>query len=403
MRHTTFFGSPGSWTRLLRELALSMVVGAGIGALLWLSRPESPIVPQLALSAFMGFWIYLVALAALYLATPLLGRWRGVRRKALLAVVFFLAGVVAWGLLNTTLPWLTLGRLRVATGAWRETVAFAGGIAVVVGFAFSTYESLRRRLEGSIERLKEREFAERELETARAIQRRLLPPEEIETEGCRIAARNLAAHVVAGDFYDVFHLDGGDLGVVVADVAGKGIGASLLMASVKAMLPLVAADRGVAETLDAVNRKLVTELAPREFVALAYLRFRPATGTFELANAGLPDPYLLAAGAPRPLAVPGPRLPLGIKADLAYASLPGRLAPGERLLLLTDGLPEAPVPAASGELEPLGYARLEGLLADLPAAAPGAWLDALLGSLHELAPRLDDDWTALLLERPPTA
>src|SRR5204862_108249 len=86
---------------------------------------------------------------------------------------------------------------------------------------------------------------ERELEMARSIQARLLPPPTMSGEGFSLEARNMAAHYVAGDFYDFIRLDDGSIVIVVADVAGKGMGASLTMASVKAVLPFVA--RGGAD------------------------------------------------------------------------------------------------------------------------------------------------------------
>lgn len=69
------------------------------------------------------------------------------------------------------------------------------------------------------------------------------------------------------------------------------------MATVKAMLPLVAEDRLPGETLTELNRRLYGELPRHAFVALAYARFDPQAGTIELSNAGLPDQYLLRAGA----------------------------------------------------------------------------------------------------------
>lgn len=245
---------------------------------------------------------------------------------------------------------------------------------------------------------REQELAARELELARSIQRRLLPPSEIEGGGFRVAARNLPAQYVAGDFYDVFQLRDGSLALVVADVAGKWMGASLIMASVKAMLPLVAGDRSVTETLRTLNAKLVDELAPREFVALTLARFDPEARRVEIANAGLPDPYHLATGSlPVALEVPGQRLPLGVRPDIEYDSVSLPLAVGERLLLLTDGLPEA----STESDEPLGYEALARLL-DHEAQSPAVWIDRLLERLAEAtAPGLQDDVTALLLESTP--
>jgi serine phosphatase RsbU (regulator of sigma subunit) len=121
-------------------------------------------------------------------------------------------------------------------------------------------------------RIKEQEFAERELALARTIQKRLLPPETVIGNGYHIIARNLAAQYVAGDFYDVFHLADGTLDFAVADVSNKGIGASLIMATVKAILPLIAEGREPAQTLTELNRRLHGELPRHAFVALAYGR-----------------------------------------------------------------------------------------------------------------------------------
>jgi sigma-B regulation protein RsbU (phosphoserine phosphatase) len=269
--------------------------------------------------------------------------------------------------------------------------------AGVLGLAFYTYERLKDNLRRNIVQLKEQEFAGKELELARSIQQRLLPPQEISGDGYRIAARNLAARFVAGDFYDVFRLSDGSVGIVVADVAGKGIGASLIMASAKAVLPLIAEGRSVAEAMRALNEKLSRELGRREFVALAYARYDPHNGSVQLANAGLPDPYIVRAdGGPiEALTVPGDRLPLGAMKTAAYESASFQLAGGDRLLLFTDGLPEATL--HSGET--LGYERLPSFLSS-DHQEPSAWLDAVFSRIRDLtAEAIEDDWTALVIER----
>ena len=225
------------------------------------------------------------------------------------------------------------------------------------------------------ETLLEEELSLDELRLAREVQCRLLPPGLVSGEGFAIAGRNYPARFVAGDFYDVIRrADGVD--AVVADVAGKGIGPSLIMATVKAVLPFLAdGEKSVEETLGKLNRRLHAELSRREFVALAYARLEAASGRVRIADAG-------------------------------------------RLLLLTDGIPEAP----TGGGEVLGYEGFSALLGDLhrqPPEAPGAdrWLDALLERVWEVTERksagrrparelipaapytLADDWTALVIER----
>lgn len=253
-----------------------------------------------------------------------------------------------------------------------------------------------------LETLREQEFSVKELELARDIQCRLLPPPEVLGNGWSVVARNEPARFVAGDFYDVLRPGDGTVGVVVADVAGKGIGPSLLMASVKAVLPYIAADRDVRETLVELNSRLRRELGRREFVALCLARYEPATGRLEVGNAGLPDPYLLRSGAGgrevTAVEAPGERLPLGLREDVSYGSTTLELQPGDRLLMLSDGLPEA----EHEDGGPLGYERFEERLKTHDDASAAGWLDGLLERLRlETSTMLQDDWTALLLERTP--
>lgn len=382
---------------ILRNSLLTAAIGLAIAAVISFAAPPSWSRPVIFLFSVL---IAVLTNFVEHVLDGLYRRWiirhRKEPNRLVLSLVYFLGGVLGFGLAS----WIVIGLSLIPSSFLGPRIPFfvgmSGAVAIVVGLLISTYERMRERLGESVARLKEAEFAEKELELARSIQRRLLPPTEMEGEGYRLSARNLAARFVAGDFYDAFHLADGSLGVVVADVAGKGIGASLIMASVKAVLPLIAADRSVVEALEEVNRKLVAELAPREYVALAYVRFDPKTGGFTLGNAGLPDPYLLPlAGGARALSVPGPRLPLGIRRDLRYEVLRGRLEAGEKLLLLTDGLPEAPT--ATGD--PLGYERFESLL-DSRGPSPDGDLDRLLERVSAATrPGLEDDWTVVLLER----
>ena len=189
----------------------------------------------------------------------------GLRKAVTLAGIFFFAGALAWLVVQILLALLATAPLPT----WTEiatNIAISGLLAILFGTGFYFYEVMRQRLLDSTSRLKEAEFAEKELALARSIQERLLPPTELSGEGYRIAARHLPARYVAGDFFDFFSLRDGALGLVVADVAGKGVGASLVMASVKAALPLLAAGRTVEETLVALNEKLCDELDRRQFV-----------------------------------------------------------------------------------------------------------------------------------------
>ena len=382
--------------RGLRFAVLSALLGVGIQFLIFLDRPVLFGWRLVTYGALLGLSSYAFCYVLFaVVVTPIQAR-RILPRPLVAAVVFFFGGALAWTLTTLLAQKAGLVHFTFSARDFRIAFAVAGAFGLVIGLAFYVFVSLEGRLRESVERLKEAEFAEKELELARSIQQRLLPPDAVEGEGFRIWARNLPARFVAGDFYDVFHLADGTVGLVIADVSGKGIGASLIMASVKAVVPLVAADRSAAETLTLLNRKLSAELAARDFVALCFARYDPGDGSLEIANAGLPDPYRLSAGeAVEALSVPGPRLPLGARREVAYESLCVSLGPAERALFVTDGLPEAPDAAG----EPLGYEALSRLVASAAAGA-GNLVDLLLESVRAASPgALQDDWTVLLLER----
>jgi serine phosphatase RsbU (regulator of sigma subunit) len=269
-----------------------------------------------------------------------------------------------------------------------------GGARVAGLSAGQRRELAQQRL---LDELKEHGVPLKELELARDIQRRLLPPASVCGPGFAVTARSFPARFVTGDLYDVIRHADGSVSVVVADVAGKGFAASLVMASVKAMMPYVAAERSVEGTLNELNRRLAAELGRRQFVALAHARFEPSSGHLLLANAGLPDPLLVRLGRPViAIEAPGPRLPLGARRDVAYEAVACRLDPGDRLLLLTDGFTEARGPGGA----PLG---LEALTAALDGGGDreetAGWLDRVLDRMLETTgPLLDDDSTAVLLE-----
>ena len=393
-------GNGEFWQRTLVSAypLLAMLFGA---ALTWALSRGFPGARGLAFGAFIGLSCYLLSILSERLLHEPLSRLPAGRAALVRGVVYSLAGLAGFVLGQTLGRPLFLGgplSLPDLKGGLGIALGLSAALSVLVGLPITAYEVLKRRLADSIARLKEAEYAEKELELARTIQQRLLPPATLEGPGFAVAAPCVPARHVGGDFYDLFHLEDGRLGLAVADVAGKGMGAALIMATAKAVVPLLATPAGPAATLAALNGKLRKELGPREFVALAFAVFEPASGELLLSNAGLPDPYLLRPGeAPRALACPGPRIPLGLRPEVPRETLRVTLEPGDRVAFCTDGLPEAP--RSTGE--PLGYEALEALL-DLPGVSPGEAVSLLLSRVAEAAGASpEDDATVLLLERRP--
>ncbi|HEV8658951.1 MAG TPA: SpoIIE family protein phosphatase [Thermoanaerobaculia bacterium] len=384
----------------LRSAVIAIVAGVIFSLIYSLGRGEQQMrhwVAVVSIGAIVGLTIWLCVWMLLALFRDLLARQPDRIRPFLSALLYLVAGVVGWFfgvLLASRIFGQHITPRDLVTGIGAVIMLVSGGIAVVVGLVFRTIDIMKDRLAESIEKLKQHEWAEKELELARSIQKRLLPPQRIEGDGFSIAARNFPAHFVAGDFYDVVQLADGSIAIVVADVAGKGMGASLIMASVKAVLPFVGRE-SVEEAMQILNDKLVQELDRREFVALAYARFSPADGTLHLANAGFPDPYLVRDSSVQPLTVSGVRLPLGIRGDVKYQTMTTKLQPRDRLVFVSDGIPEAPV---EGD-QPFGYERLTDALRGGGSERADEWLEQWLKRIRgEVLEPLTDDWTALVLE-----
>jgi serine phosphatase RsbU (regulator of sigma subunit) len=386
-----------------RHELLSIVASIAIGVLFAgfyaVGQPGQSVSILLA-GAVTGLTIWISIALLRLLFHPLVERHGARGRLGGQVVLFIVGGAIGWMAGNALSRTLFHAGVPVEELLQSESLTLmliVTAIAVLVGAGFYAVNRLRDRLADTVQKLKDREWAEKELELARAIQTRLLPPGLVETSGFVMAARNLPARVVAGDFYDVVPLDDGSVVVVVADVAGKGLGASLIMASVKAVLPFVARESAV-RAMTMLNEKLVADLGRREFVALAYARLRASDGSteLELLNAGFPDPYVVGPHGVRALSAPGIRLPLGVKRDVQYEPLTARLETGERLVFVSDGIPEAP---SAGE--PLGYERLAAILAAMdPTLHAEPWLDDFLSHVRaEVDEGLDDDWTAVAVER----
>lgn len=375
----------------VRVALTSVAIGSLLSTIYAFGRSEAEPLAYLLMGAIVGLCIYATTTMLQAVFSRRVRALREPFQGVAYGLLLFLGGVSGW-LLGFVIASLVFGgpiRFGVLSGPPRMFLLMTALIVLVTGLIFRSWDALK-------ERLRTREWAEKELELARSIQSRLLPPALVEGDGFTVASRNLAAHYVAGDFYDVVRLDDGSVIVAVADVAGKGVAASLIMASVKAVLPFVAKD-GVTIAMSALNRKLVAELGKREFVALTLARFTPSTGALELANAGMPDAYVLRDDGVQTLVAPGVRLPLGVRADIAYETANTTLARGERMLFVSDGIPEAPRTNA----EPLGYEALLAILANMPATRGEAWLDELLARVRaSVREGLEDDWTAVVLERP---
>jgi serine phosphatase RsbU (regulator of sigma subunit) len=209
----------------------------------------------------------------------------------------------------------------------------------------------------------------RQLRTAADVQRRLTPAAMPKLAGFDIGAVYAPCYELGGDFYDFLPLPGDNLGVAVCDVAGKGIPASLLMASIRASLRAHATNiYDMSVVLERVNRDLCADTLVGNFATLFYGVIDARSRRFTYANAGHVPPVLLRGGKGRGLLTGGGVL--GISSENRWGHEHLTLQSGDVLLACTDGLTEA----MNGAEEAFGAPRveqaaLEAIAKDLPAQA----------------------------------
>ncbi len=311
----------------------------------------------------------------------------------LLLPIYVISSVVVWWFAPPTPQ--TLDHLLL-TG-WKLPVVVTFVFSVITYLYSITREQLERRnkeLERSVEKgAKQLEMQEQELERAREIQQSLLPKEIPQLAGFEVAGAWLPARTVSGDYYDVFKLDGHRLGVCIADVAGKGVSAALLMANVQAAVHAFASSAESAAGICAkVNSLLCENLAIGKFVTFLYGVLDSESRTFQYCNAGHLYPIHITADGAQMLNEGG--AVLGVFPAWEYKDALIALRPGDRLLLFTDGITEA----ADGDEREFGEENLAAL-ALAQRARPAAEMNkVLLADVTEFCgARFHDDATLLVI------
>ena len=184
------------------------------------------------------------------------------------------------------------------------------------------------------------------LAKAQAIQENLLPDTIPSMPGLRIATYYEPCQEVGGDYYDFLPLPDGRLGVVCADVSGKGVGAAMVMVMFRSILRLAArAGASPRDVIIETNGQVTRDMLQGMFVSAIYLVIDPKTGRVELTNAGHMPLVHWPADQPRPVEVPLKGMVVGLAAGKRFerAAQQGHLdvRPGELLCLYTDGVVEA--------------------------------------------------------------
>jgi serine phosphatase RsbU (regulator of sigma subunit)/GAF domain-containing protein len=261
--------------------------------------------------------------------------------------------------------------------------------------------SLRLENARLIEEAALRRSLERELMMARNIQASFLPDRMPRIQGWELAAAWEVAHEVGGDFYDVIPLppssEGIRWGIVIADVADKGVPAALYMALCRTMLRSVAqANILPGHTLEIVNQQLISDTRSDLFVSVFYGVWEPATARITYANAGHLPPFLFKLGK-RAQLIREHGMVLGVMPEAQYHDQIIVLEPGDLLVLYTDGVSEA----QNDDHELFGFQRLESLILSLENWEATAIASAIVERVIEFSGGGDfsDDLTTVTMRR----
>jgi len=244
--------------------------------------------------------------------------------------------------------------------------------------------------------LLEKQRMERELQLGREIQGRLMPTPPSDVKDTELAATNLPCFEVGGDYYDFLELPDGDLGVVIADVSGKGVAAALIMSSIQAALRVAAPiESDLAMLMARLNALLYRSTKGRKYVTLFLGRYTPSTGELRFVNAGHNPPMIILGADVQKL--PSTGKPIGLLPDSPFGENVTAIPPGGTLILYTDGLNEAENP----QEEEFGNERLTSLLCDAAELPTDRAVSHVLETItaFEAGAHATDDKTIVVLRR----
>ena len=254
--------------------------------------------------------------------------------------------------------------------------------------------------------LLERKQIDVDLSLARSVQLTLLPQTLPMIEGVQMDARYVSSHSVGGDLYDVIELGGRVFGVAVADVAGKGIAGSLLMAICRTNLRLMAKDdRSPASVLRKVNVAMASEMQPSLYITMLYAIVDLEAERIVYARAGHERPLLcyedLERGIAGAIFPESEGMPVGLvepsvfDAAIEEKELPFR--PGDVFMAFTDGLTET----RNGSDKEFSASRLADVVKSLRKRSPREINENVLESLERFSGKThyDDDLTIVTVKR----
>jgi len=318
---------------------------------------------------------------------------------ALVEVVCWVIGITMTRNITGAVHHLYEGTQRVMQGDFRHRIEVRGNDQLAeLGLSFNRMtENLARLLAVA----KEKERLQSEVEIAREVQNQLYPRVALESESLRLTAICRPARTVSGDYYDYARTPDHQIAMAIGDVAGKGISAALLMATLQSSFRTQLSNGSPAVRLSAahllsqLNRHLYANTSAEKYSTLCLGLYDEHTGTFVYSNGGHLPPALVRAGTIRRLDVNG--TVVGAFPFAEYEDSQILLEPGDLLVFFTDGVTEPE--NAYGEM--FGEERFLSLVARNAPVSDEEVVRAVIESVREWtgSDELQDDMTLLLARR----
>jgi sigma-B regulation protein RsbU (phosphoserine phosphatase) len=236
-----------------------------------------------------------------------------------------------------------------------------------------------------------------ELSLARKVQSALMPKPPRPRGHLKLAVRYHPANQLGGDVYDFTQLDGGRLGILVADISGHGVNSALLSGMVKTIAaPLSAAGLSPSEVLAGLDTAVEQYFPESYFLTAFYVIADEATGVLHYAGVGHPPAFIVGPNGTRQLDSDPGLLGIGLAGSIAVGT--DHIEPGELLFIYTDGLPDAMDPADVL----FGSDRIKSVLESHQTTEPGAILDRIEAAVadHVAPGQASDDINLVLLQNP---
>ena len=308
---------------------------------------------------FIGGFVCIPCSLATVIAGLLGGAIYKLNKGELVAVWQAVLFAVFMELLHMGLTLLLARPYEEAVGVVKDvivpmTVANATGVAI---FAFIIRNLIveRRTAEEKESYRRELERTEYEMETARGIQQSFLPESPPRIDGFELAALNLPARQVGGDFYDFIPVPEGKWGIIIADVSGKGVPAALFMALSRTLVRANVADnRTAAQAMQKANHLISQEAKMGMFVTLFYAVLNPEKRLLQYVNAGHNPPFVIKKNSGDVILLRANGIAMGVMDEVSLEQKEIELASNDIVVFYTDGITEA----INGAGEQFGEKRL---------------------------------------------